>query len=163
MVTRTISFFVPLVPEGKKQQALGKLHMYKPKATRINEAVIIMHAGEHAPAAPLEGPIRLTGRFLFTVPKSWSKKKREAALNGKVRPVGKPDLSNCEKQLEDALTKAGIWCDDSQVVERGAGGGKFYSERAGIFVKVEALNEPSPRARLGDASGSATAGREAAP
>jgi Holliday junction resolvase RusA-like endonuclease len=53
--------------------------------------------------------------FYKGVPKSWSEKKRQQALAGLIKPIGRPDCSNYLKGVEDALN--GIaYLDDSQIV-----------------------------------------------
>jgi len=62
--------------------------------------------------APMEGPVGLTVTATFAMPKSWSKKKREAMFG---HPhTQKPDLSNLQKAIEDALNRVAFG-DDSQV------------------------------------------------
>ena len=66
-----------------------------------------------------------------------SKKKREAALAGKLRPTTKPDVSNVLKGVEDALK--GVWyVDDSQIVGYGELG-KWYAERPRIEIAMQVL------------------------
>ena len=45
------------------------------------------------------------------------KYKKQAANDGFLFPVTKPDLSNYVKQIEDCLTTMKFWRDDSQVVK----------------------------------------------
>lgn len=56
----------------------------------------------------IEGPVRLDLLFAFAQPKG---RKRQFKIS-------KPDLDNLEKAVMDALTDAGVWCDDAQVVEK---------------------------------------------
>lgn len=70
-----------------------------------------------------------------TVPKSFSKKKREEALLGYIRPTTKPDTDNYVKGVLDALNGT-VLKDDSVVCEIFAR--KFYSERPRIEVVLEA-------------------------
>ena len=68
-----------------------------------------------------------------------SKKKREAALAGQLRPTTKPDVSNVLKGVEDALK--GLWyADDSQIVGYGELG-KWYAERPRIEIAMQELEE----------------------
>ena len=63
---------------------------------------------------------------LMGVPKSWSNKKRDAALAGTIRPTGKPDWDNFAKML-DAFNEI-VWIDDAQIVE-GSIEGLFQEHR----------------------------------
>ena len=47
-------------------------------------------------------------------PKSFSKKKTEAALAGKIQPTVKPDVDNVAKTILDALNGV-AWRDDSEI------------------------------------------------
>ncbi len=85
--------------------------------------------------APLEGPLSIAVQALFPVPASWSKKKREAALAGAIRPTVKPDADNLLKVL-DACNEI-VWRDDKQIVH--ASISKRYGERASYRVTVDEL------------------------
>lgn len=69
------------------------------------------------------------------MPKSFSKKKREEASLGYIRPTTKPDTDNYVKGVLDALNGT-VLKDDSVVCEIFAR--KFYSERPRIEVVLEA-------------------------
>jgi len=51
----------------------------------------------------------------YSIPKAFSKKKRELALNQAIRPTKKPDVDNIAKSIQDALNKV-LYRDDSQIV-----------------------------------------------
>ena len=96
-------------------------------------------AARSGPETPAEVPVRLGLRIYRSIPKSWSKKKRERADAGAIRPVTKPDISNILKGVEDALN--GLWYhDDSQIVEYGEMG-KWYSARPRIEITMELIEE----------------------
>lgn len=57
---------------------------------------------------PLDGPVELSVRFYLPRPKSAPKRVTE--------PAKKPDLDKLMRAVGDALTAAGVWIDDSQVV-----------------------------------------------
>lgn len=80
---------------------------------------------------------RVVVMFYFTPPKSWSKKKIAAALEGQVQHTVKPDVDKLTRYLLDAVTDAGnVWEDDSQVNSITAE--KAYAETAHIQFKVVA-------------------------
>jgi len=83
--------------------------MYLPSDHPVHDykARIKMVAGTQ-PIKRIEGPVRLDLLFAFAQPKG---RKRQFKIS-------KPDLDNLEKAVMDALTDAGVWCDDAQVVEK---------------------------------------------
>ena len=75
----------------------------------------VRHLANKIKGRPLEGPLVMKCDFYKGVPKSWSEKKRQQALAGLIKPIGRPDCSNYLKGVEDALN--GIaYLDDSQLV-----------------------------------------------
>ena len=50
----------------------------------------------------------------MTIPKGFSKKKREQGLAGKIRPIVKPDCDNIAKNINDALNGI-VYPDDKQI------------------------------------------------
>lgn len=79
---------------------------------------------QHRPGELLDGPLRLTVDVYVLRPKSV---KREY-------PVGRPDLSNYVKAIEDALNRV-IWTDDSRVVELVAR--KLYGDPPRVDILIE--------------------------
>ena len=69
----------------------------------------------------------------YYIPKSISKKKRQAMLDHKVRPTKKPDFDNIGKVICDSLN--GIaYRDDAQIVD--AQVRKFYSDTPRVVVII---------------------------
>jgi crossover junction endodeoxyribonuclease RusA len=64
--------------------------------------------GNGKPKARFEGPIFLTLEFVLKRPKSLPKTK-------KVYHTKRPDQSKLVRAVEDSITSAGIWIDDSYV------------------------------------------------
>jgi crossover junction endodeoxyribonuclease RusA len=62
-----------------------------------------------AVSLPLEGPLVLDATFIVARPKSAPRKR--------VWPDRRPDLDKMLRSLGDALTEAGVWLDDAQVVQ----------------------------------------------
>lgn len=63
---------------------------------------------------PLDGPIKIHLIHCFEIPKSYSKKRKKACLEGIERPTKKPDIDNVYKGVADAMSGI-IYCDDKQV------------------------------------------------
>lgn len=83
--------------------------------------------------AAYTGPVSLWVYEYRAVPKSWSKAKREEALNQQLWPVSRPDTDNVLKCIKDALTGF-MYADDAQVVVDVAM--KSYSEEPCAVVTV---------------------------
>lgn len=85
---------------------------------------------------PFDGPVKVNVLIELEPPKSWSKKKAEAALSQKRKPVSKPDLDNFLKLLLDSMNRI-IYADDSQVCSIVAE--KKYGPKSRAIVTVEPM------------------------
>ena len=65
---------------------------------------------------PIEGALSVRIDVFRGIPSSWSKKKREKANIGEIRPTTKPDVDNYAKGVLDGLNKIAFY-DDNQIVE----------------------------------------------
>lgn len=95
--------------------------------------------------APLDGPLEVTVTAVMPIPNSWSRKKRDAALAGTIRPTGSPDWDNIAK-CTDGLNKI-VWNDDSQIVDGQTI--KIYGEEPLLRVEVRHAPNPNGFADLG--------------
>ncbi|QPC47129.1 RusA family crossover junction endodeoxyribonuclease [Mangrovibacillus cuniculi] len=111
----------------------GRVRMYDPKKSRDFKQYVKLVAAEHKPAELLEGPLMLTVHIYKPTLKSFSKKKKEAAERGQIRPITKPDVDNYVKGIKDACNKV-LWNDDSQIVDLSIS--KYYSVNPRIEVSV---------------------------
>lgn len=66
-----------------------------------------------------------------------SKKKKEKAEKGLLRPTTKPDVDNYVKGVKDALNHL-IYKDDSQVVDLKVS--KFYSEEPRVEIMLKEVS-----------------------
>ena len=72
----------------------------------------------------------------YPIPKSVSKRKRQAMLEKRIRPIKKPDWDNVGKVICDSLN--GIaYRDDAQVVDSMVR--KFYGEDPKVVVTIEEI------------------------
>lgn len=69
-------------------------------------------------------PVSIKMKFVMPIPKSFSKKKRDAAIAGELKCTTKPDIDNLAKII-DGLNKI-AWEDDAQIVS--ASFEKVYGE-----------------------------------
>lgn len=65
--------------------------------------------------------------------KSFSKAKREAAINQEILPIGRPDVDNYAKGVKDALNGI-MYKDDSQITKLTVR--KYYAEQPKVVVKI---------------------------
>lgn len=133
-------FFVLLCTPTPQQRArhCASGIAYKSKSQKANERTLEAFLLPHRPEEPLRGPLELSFTAVFPVPKSWPKKRREKAINGREWHTARPDLDNLQKQLKDALTRMGFWGDDSQVAAYGETK-KIYGERGEWWVRIREL------------------------
>ena len=88
--------------------------------------------------APMQGPIRVYICFRFTRPKGHYRNDGRVKASAPAYPIVKPDLDKLVRCTLDALTDAGVWRDDSQVVRVEAR--KEYTILAsGALIIVEPL------------------------
>lgn len=116
-------------PQGSK-----RAFVYRPKGGGPVKAAVIesshdrvkswrqavLEAASAVKAWPkLAGPLEVSMVFVMSRPKGHYRTGRNAHLlrdSAPAYPDGKPDLSKLCRSTEDALTDAGIWGDDAQVV-----------------------------------------------
>lgn len=115
-------FTVPHVPVAKGRaratvRANGRAGTYTPAKTRKFEDFVRLTAAQAYGAGrdPLTCPVDLVVEFLFAIPPSWPKWKRDLAAQGLVHHTSKPDCSNLVKAVEDACNGV-LFKDDGQVV-----------------------------------------------
>jgi len=86
----------------------------------------------------MKGPIILEVFLFRGIPKSFSNKKRELAINGMLLPTTKPDMKNYISGVEDALEGV-IFENDSQIIGYGHSA-KLYGDPPGVLVWVHELD-----------------------
>lgn len=111
-----LALSIPMVPIPKARARVTRHGTFTPKPTVLAEKTVreyVAHAMYPRKAATC--PVALTCQFLFPIPKSWSKKKRRAALDRQILHTQKPDLDNLMKLVKDALNGV-AYVDDAQIV-----------------------------------------------
>lgn len=92
------------------------IHNYPDPETEAFEKTLAMAARLHMRTMPpSEGPLALLVIAGREIPKSWSAKDKQAALDGRILPTPRPDADNHGK-IVDALNGI-VWKDDAQVVD----------------------------------------------
>lgn len=109
-------------PVGKRRPKFSTIHGYaqaiKPKEDAIYENLVKLSFQSNKPQEYrlFEKPIKIKIEAYFAIPKSFSKKKINMAVEGVINPQTKPDADNIAKIICDALNNV-AYKDDTQIVE----------------------------------------------
>ena len=111
-----IEFFVPEIRGKGRPRFTRNGHAFTDEKTRNYENLVkllAMQAMEKAGATVTDKPVRATINAYFEIPKSYTKKKVQAIINGEIKPA-KPDCDNVIKGISDGCNKV-IFKDDVQI------------------------------------------------
>ena len=123
----------PPVPKSRPRFNTNTGRAFTDDKTRIFENIVSLAYGARHYFD--DSYIRIRMKFKFEVPKSYSKKKRIEALEGKIRPT-KADIDNYIKSVLDGLNGK-AFKDDRYIYAILAE--KEYSEEASIEVSIESI------------------------
>lgn len=134
-------------PQGSKRHVgngvmVESSQRVKPWREAVKQAALDAGAG-HGPEGTLTGPVALEVTFTLPRPKAHYRTGRNAHLlrdNAPTRPDRLPDLDKLLRSTMDALTAAGVWVDDAQVV--GINARKVYPDH------LDALEHPGAAIRV---------------
>lgn len=90
-------------------------HVYTTPKTRAYENIVKSTAIDNRVPC-ITTALRVELIIYKSIPKSFSKKKRELANEGKIYPVVKPDIDNYVKSVLDGLNGV-LFMDDKQIVD----------------------------------------------
>ncbi len=139
-----VQFTIPGKPFAKQRPkaaaVAGRARVYTPAETVSFERKVAEIARPDFPV-PFEGPVRLRIVAIFEIPKSWTKKRKAAALGG--FHIQKPDGDNLLKSIKDGLNRI-AWSDDCQVADVRCV--KRWGTHAETFVRVEPLTDDAQAA-----------------
>ncbi|MEL7299351.1 MAG: RusA family crossover junction endodeoxyribonuclease [Pseudomonadota bacterium] len=146
-MTHTVRFEIPGKPFAKQRPRMTRQgRAYTPKATVSFESVVRQLAALHF-SEPLRGPVHVSVCAVFEIPKSWSKARRDAAVDG--FHTSRPDADNIRKAILDGMNRI-AYEDDSQVAS--GFDQKIYGSEAKTIVEVTALHADAwhlrPQVRL---------------
>lgn len=116
----------------------GRIVSYDPEDSRNYKAYVRLIASQHKPAEPLTGPLNIRIDVFRSIPKKFTKKQRQEAIEGKLRPLSKPDCTNYAKGIEDALNGL-LWHDDSSIVTITIS--KWYGVEPKAIIHLTPLDE----------------------
>ena len=130
-------FKIPGKAQAKQRPRMGRSGIvYTPKETLVYENYVKMCYSDYAKQfgwLPYENQVRAEIEVLVAVPKSDSKTKKKAKIEGMIRPAVKPDCDNLAKSILDSLNGL-AYQDDKQVVELVVK--KYYAENAEVKIKL---------------------------
>lgn len=130
-------FKIPGKAQAKQRPRMGRSGVvYTPKETLVYENYVKMCYSDYANQfgwLPYENQVRAEIEVLVAVPKSDSKTKKKAKIEGMIRPAVKPDCDNLAKSILDSLNGL-AYHDDKQVVELSIK--KYYAENAEVRVRL---------------------------
>jgi Holliday junction resolvase RusA-like endonuclease len=125
------------VPKGRPKftSIAGFMRTYTPRKT-VDYELTVRAAAKSAmgPTDLLETPVGVYLYIRLPIPKSHSKKRREACLSGHEKPIKKPDIDNLAKSILDGMNGV-IWKDDAQIVSLHVT--KVYASGAGVDVLIK--------------------------
>ena len=130
-----VDFTIPSAPVPKSRPRFNTNtgRAFTDDKTRIFENIVSLAYGARHYFD--DSYIRIRMKFKFEVPKSYSKKKRIDALEGKIRPT-KADIDNYIKSVLDGLNGK-AFKDDRYIYAILAE--KEYAEEASIEVTIESV------------------------
>ncbi len=133
-----ITFVVNGDPIGKHRHRSmvlpnGTIHNYNSKKNTDYEKLVALEYKKQCPGIYFSNELSVYINAYFGIPKSWSKKKRELALEGILRPNTKPDCDNISKIVLDSLNKV-AFDDDKQVTDLSVH--KYYSDEPRVEVTI---------------------------
>ena len=116
-----LHFTIPITPKGQKRDRIGSFgghaHSYKDKGQSQYEDQVRVLISQHKPEFPVDNcPVELTVVVYLPIPKSKPKCWKQCALEGKIRPLTKPDCSNALKNIEDVMNKI-FYRDDCLITD----------------------------------------------
>ena len=103
-----MEFEVIGAPVGKRRPKFSTVHGYaqaiKPKEDVIYENLVKLSFQQAKPSDYnlFDKAVKMTILAYFAIPKSFSKKKQNEAIEGRISPLTKPDADNIAKIICDA-------------------------------------------------------------
>lgn len=134
----TFTFEIVGEPQGKGRPRFstrgGFVKTYTPEKTASYENFVKVCYLNKYKGQKLDGEIIAEIIAYFSIPKSFSKKKRVQAIEEKIMPTKKPDTDNIAKTILDSLNGIAFE-DDKQVVALLVK--KLYGEEAKVVVSLK--------------------------
>ena len=137
---KTVQFEIPGPVKGKARPRVTRTGIaYTPKDTVQYENLVRCCYREQVGSEYLEGPLSIIISALYEIPKSTTKKTREAMLANRIFPTKKPDWDNIGKVICDSLNGV-AYRDDSAIVSAIVMK-QYTSEAPRVSVTLMVLNQ----------------------
>ncbi|NYB73871.1 RusA family crossover junction endodeoxyribonuclease [Sedimentibacter hydroxybenzoicus DSM 7310] len=131
-----MKFTIPGEPKGKgrpKFSSKGKfVKAYTPETT-VNYENWVKICFQEARQQMLTGQLHAELKCFYSIPKSFTKKKKKDASNCILRPTKKPDIDNICKIIFDSLNGL-AYADDKDIVSCKVD--KYYSDNPRVEVEI---------------------------
>lgn len=128
-----IKFTTPGTPVAKARPRVTRYATYTPQKTKDYENLVKWSYKSKHKYKLFKCDLRIDITFFMQIPKSTSKKERQAILKENRHHSKRPDIDNLIKSITDALNGL-AYEDDNQIVEIEAK--KYYSENPRTEVKI---------------------------
>ena len=133
----TVKLHIPGEPQGKQRHRTTRSgHTYTPDKTRqYEEKVKAAYRLRYGDRMQWGGkiPLKILVVAGYRIPKSASKRTKDAMQKGEISPMKKPDADNVLKVIADSLNGL-CYRDDAQIVD--AEVHKYYTDQPGVDVMI---------------------------
>lgn len=115
----SVTFKIPGEPVAQGRPRVttinGNPRMYDAPKSASYKGVVAMFASDAMGGdPPFDCAVAMSIDVCKQIPRSWSKKKQRDALEGIIKPIGRPDVDNYTKAILDGINGI-VFLDDSQV------------------------------------------------
>lgn len=145
-----IRFTIHGEPRGKGRPRVARrgkyITTYTPQETVVYENLVRFEYQRQCGGFRFgdDEQLSMTVNAYYSIPKSASKAKRAAMLNGEIRPTKKPDVDNVLKVIADSLNQI-AYRDDAQIV-RAIINKRYAQTTPCVCVEIEAMDEQKEEA-----------------
>jgi Holliday junction resolvase RusA-like endonuclease len=133
-----ITFVVNGDPRGKERARTyttkrGMVRTITPEKTRNYESLVAWEYKRQCPHTCFIGELEVVINAYYPIPKSWSNKKKQSAVDGEIRPNVTPDCDNIAKAVLDSLNNV-AYEDDKTIQDLHIH--KHYSNEPRVEVTI---------------------------
>jgi Holliday junction resolvase RusA-like endonuclease len=129
-----ITLTIPGEPMGKQRPRVCKFGTYTPAKTVNYETFIKEIYAMQRHEQQLQGALLMEVKAYFSIPKSAKKGDVLGMVEGKIRPIKRPDWDNVGKIVSDSLNGL-AYHDDSQIIA--AIVQKYYSDIPRVEIEIQ--------------------------